>query len=46
MEIIEVVTFHLNNFEEVLEVSRRTQSDNQERISEAKITYIDLGDFG
>jgi hypothetical protein len=46
MEIIEVVTFHLNNFEEVLEVSFRTNSDNEDVIREAKIPYIDLEDFG
>ena len=30
MEIIEIVSFHLNNFEQVLEVSFRTNNDTED----------------
>lgn len=46
MEIIEIVTFHLNHYEEVLEVSFRTNLDSEELIREAKIPYTDISDFG
>jgi hypothetical protein len=46
MEIIELITFHLNKLESVLEVSFRTNSDNEDLIREGKISYIDLEDFG
>jgi hypothetical protein len=46
MEIVEVVTFHLNKVEEVLEVSFRTNSDSEDVIREAKIPFIDISDFG
>jgi hypothetical protein len=46
MEIVEIVTYHLNNLEEVLEVSFRTNSDSEEVIRESKISYLDISDFG
>lgn len=46
MEVIEVVTFHLNKYEEVLEISFRTNSDNEDVIREGKISYSDISDFG
>jgi hypothetical protein len=46
MEIVEIVTFHLNNIEEVLEVSFRTNSDSEEVCRETKISFIDISDFG
>jgi hypothetical protein len=46
MEIVEVVTFHLNKLEEVLEVSFRTNSDSEDVIRDAKIPFIDISDFG
>jgi hypothetical protein len=46
MEIVEIITFHLNNLEEVLEVSFRTNSDSEDVIRDAKIPFIDISDFG
>jgi hypothetical protein len=46
MEIIEIVGFHLNNFEQVLEVSFRTNNDTEDSIREDKIPFIDIEDFG
>lgn len=46
MEIIEVVTFHLNNLEEVLEVTFRTNTDGEDVIRESKIPFIEIEDFG
>ncbi len=46
MEIIELVSFHLNKFEELLEVSFRTNSDNENVIRESKIPFYDISDFG
>ena len=46
MEIVEIITFHLNNLEEVLEVSFRTNSDSEDVIREAKIPFVDISDFG
>lgn len=46
MEIIEVVTFHLNNLEEVLEVSFRTNTDSEEVMRESKIPFVEIEDFG
>lgn len=46
MEIIELVSFHLNKFEELLEVSFRTNSDNEDVIRESKIPFYDISDFG
>jgi hypothetical protein len=46
MEIVEIVTFHLNKYEEVLEVSFRTNSDSEDVIREAEIPYSDISDFG
>jgi len=46
MEIIEIITFHLNNLEEVLEVSFRTNSDGEDLMRESKIPFMDISDFG
>ena len=46
MEIVEVITFHLNNLEEVLEVTFRTNDDSEEMCRETKIPFIDISDFG
>jgi|694.fasta_scaffold17146_8 hypothetical protein len=46
MEIVEIITYHLNNLEEVLEVSFRTNSDTEEVSRETKIPYSDIEDFG
>ncbi len=46
MEIIEIVSFHLNNFEQVLEVFFRTNNDSEEVMREGKIPFIDIEDFG
>jgi len=46
MEIIEIISFHLNNLEEVLEVSFRTNSDSEDLSRETKIPYTDISDFG
>jgi hypothetical protein len=46
MEIIEIITFHINKLEEVLEVTFRTNSDTEEEYREAKIPFIDIDDFG
>ena len=46
MEIIEILSFHLNNLEEVLEVSFRTNSDNEDLVRESKIDFLDISDFG
>lgn len=46
MEIIEIITFHLNNLEEVLEVTFRTNMDSEDLCRETKIPYSEIGDFG
>lgn len=46
MEIIEIITFHLNNLEEVLEVSFRTNSDSEDLIREGQIPFSEIDDFG
>lgn len=46
MEIIEIITFHLNNLEEVLEVSFRTNSDSEDLIRESQIPFSEIDDFG
>jgi len=46
MEIIEIITFHLNNLEEVLEVTFRTNNDGEDLCRDAKIPYTEIGDFG
>jgi hypothetical protein len=46
MEIIEILNFHLNHFEEVLEVTFRTNIDTEDVCRESKITYLDISDFG
>jgi hypothetical protein len=46
MEIIDIITFHINKLEEVLEVTFRTNLDSEEECRETKITFIDIDDFG
>jgi len=46
MEIIEIITFHINRLEEVLEISFRTNSDSEEECREGKIPFIEIDDFG
>ena len=46
MEIIEIITFHINKIEEVLEVSFRTNSDSEEECREGKIPFTEIDDFG
>lgn len=46
MEIVEIITFHLNNLEEVLEVSFRTNSDSEDVSRETKIPFTEITDFG
>lgn len=46
MEVIEIISFHLNNLEEVLEVSFRTNYDSEEFYRDSKIPFIEIGDFG
>lgn len=46
MEIVEVLSFHLNNLEEVLEVSFRTNSDEEDFSRESEIPYLEISDFG
>jgi hypothetical protein len=46
MEIVEIVTFHLNNLEEILEVSFRTNLDSEDIVREGEIPYIEISDFG
>ena len=45
MEVIEVITFHINKLEEVLEVSFRTNSDSEEECREGKIPFIEIDYF-
>ena len=46
MEIIEIIIFHINRLEEVLEVSFRTNSDSEEECRESNIPFTDIDDFG
>lgn len=46
MEIVEIIGFHLNYLEEVLEVSFRTNSDNEDMMRESEIPFMDISDFG
>jgi len=46
MEIIEIISFHINNLSEVLEVSFRTNSDKDDEYREAKIPFYEISDFG
>jgi hypothetical protein len=45
MEIIEIITFHINKLEEVLEVTFRTNLDTEEECRESKIPFIEIDDF-
>jgi hypothetical protein len=46
MEVVEVISFHINNIEEILEVSFRTNNDNEDVSREGKIPFYDISDFG
>lgn len=46
MEIVEILTFHINNLEEVLEVTFRTNNDSEEMCRESKIPFDEITDFG
>lgn len=46
MEIVELVSFHLNYFSNVLEVSFRTNLDNEDEIRDDKIYFDEIKDFG
>ena len=46
MEIVEIISFHINRLDEVLEVSFRTNSDSEDLSREAKIPFFDISDFG
>ena len=46
MEIVEIISFHINRLEEVLEVSFRTNSDDEDVSRESKIPFYDISDFG
>jgi hypothetical protein len=46
MEIVEIITFHINRLEEVLEVTFRTNLDTEEECRDTKIPFIDIDDFG
>lgn len=46
MEIVEIISFHLNHFEEVLEVSFRINTDTEDVSRETKIPFYEISDFG
>jgi len=46
MEIVEIISFHLNHLEEVLEISFRTNTDTEDLSRESSIPYEDITDFG
>jgi hypothetical protein len=46
MEIIEIISFHINNLDEVLEVSFRTNTDKEDECRDGKIPFYDISDFG
>ena len=46
MEVIEIISYHINRLEEVLEVSFRTNNDNEDVSRESKIPFYDISDFG
>jgi hypothetical protein len=46
MEIVEVISFHLDRLNDVLEVSFRTNLDSEDLCREAKIPFYDISDFG
>jgi hypothetical protein len=46
MEIIEVISFHLNRYDEVLEVTFRTNTDGEDLCRYSKIPFFDISDFG
>jgi hypothetical protein len=46
MEIIELVSFHLNYFSNILEVSFRMNMDSEDEIRHDKIYFDEVKDFG
>jgi hypothetical protein len=46
MEITELLSFYLNENTQILEVTFRTTSDNDEESREAKINYEEIEEFG
>lgn len=46
MEVIEIISFHINRFDEILEVTFRTNYDTEDLCREAKIPFLDISDFG
>jgi hypothetical protein len=46
MQIRELITFYVNNFEQVLEVTFRTDMDSEEVCRDSKISFSLLSDFG
>lgn len=46
MEIVEIITYHINELDEVLEVSFRTNTDDEDYHREDKIPFYEIDDFG
>ena len=46
MEVVEIISFHINQFDEILEVTFRTNYDTEDLCREAKIPFLDISDFG
>lgn len=46
MEVVEIISFHINRFDEILEVTFRTNYDTEDLCREAKIPFLDISDFG
>lgn len=46
MEVVEIISFHIDRFDEVLEVTFRTNNDTEDLCREAKIPFLDISDFG
>jgi len=46
MEIRELITVYLNNFEQLLEVTFRIDDDPEDVCRYSKIPFLDLSDFG
>lgn len=46
MEIKELITVYLNNFEQLLEVTFRIDDDSEDICRYDKIPFLDLSDFG
>ena len=46
MEVVEIISFHINRFDEILEVTFRTNYDTEDLCRETKIPFLDISDFG